>query len=270
MLRKISSLTSGVVKPQSPSEDWGRVHLWWFRRLRQRGASVTARDVLVAIASHANKTTGEAYPTIETLAGEVGISERSVRSAIREIKDAGIVTVTARNRRLRESNLYHLAIFGVPFSGETLVPVIGDSLGEDAFPVNDSDQGNQDARSGEVKRGYQRQAPCVNPHEEPLNRIEPVARVCAREGTEEIKDDEMTILLDALLESVRLCYADEETAERERDRLAKAYPEKLFTLAHHIRYAALEQIPNPVEHAELATARGETPRFSKNSTGAAA
>jgi hypothetical protein len=74
-----------------------------------------ARDVLDVLASYADKYTGEAYPAIATMAAILGVTEHAVKMAVRELKGAGIVAVTVRNRRKGESNLYHLAIFGSPF-----------------------------------------------------------------------------------------------------------------------------------------------------------
>jgi hypothetical protein len=82
--------------------------------LRERKASVTSRDVLAVLAGHASKTTRTCWPTIEIIAHTLRISTRAVIDAVGELKDAGIVNVTVRNRRKGESNLYELAFDG-PF-----------------------------------------------------------------------------------------------------------------------------------------------------------
>jgi hypothetical protein len=103
------------VKSDNRGGSFGRKYLWWTQRLRARGAGVLARDVLDVLASYADKYTGEAYPSIATIAEILGVTEHAVKMAVRELKSAGIVAVTVRNRRKGESNLYHLAIFGSPF-----------------------------------------------------------------------------------------------------------------------------------------------------------
>jgi hypothetical protein len=71
---------------------------------------VLARDVLVVISSYADKATGEAWPSIRTIAATLYVGEHAVKKAIRELVGVGIVKTFRRNRRLGESNLYRLAL----------------------------------------------------------------------------------------------------------------------------------------------------------------
>ncbi len=87
---------------------WGRVPVWWARHLRDAGASATARDVLVLLAAHASKKTGEAWPSIETMAASLHVSTRTIRRATAELKRVGLLEIQARNKRRGESNLYRL------------------------------------------------------------------------------------------------------------------------------------------------------------------
>jgi hypothetical protein len=88
---------------------FARIPLWWILTLRACGAPPATRDVLVVIASYADKKTGEAWPSVSTIAATLGIQKNAVLVAIRELKAAGILTSTPRNRRSRETNLYRLA-----------------------------------------------------------------------------------------------------------------------------------------------------------------
>jgi hypothetical protein len=132
---------------------WGRVPVWWAQRLREKRAGVVARDILIVLAAHAGKPKGDhpgqAWPSIEQIAKTLSISTRYVKKGIEELRVAGIVRTTPRNRRKRESNLYELAIDGEPFqvnesftqnesdSGEPIVQVIraeSERLGEQIEP----------------------------------------------------------------------------------------------------------------------------------------
>jgi biotin operon repressor len=97
------------------ASSWGRVYVWWIRALRKSGAGVTARDVLALLASYADKKTGRAWPSLETIAATLGIGKRSTLRAIGELKAAGILLSIPRNRRAGEANLYRLAVHGLPF-----------------------------------------------------------------------------------------------------------------------------------------------------------
>jgi DNA-binding transcriptional MocR family regulator len=61
----------------------------------------TARHVAMVIASHANRA-GLAWPSLETIATETGRSRRGVVYAVRELEDAGHVTVVARTGQASE------------------------------------------------------------------------------------------------------------------------------------------------------------------------
>jgi biotin operon repressor len=87
---------------------YGRVPLWWIVSLRASGAGIMARDVLVVIASYAEKKTGQAWPAVETIAETLGVSRRAIQRAIAELGDVGILRITRRNRRKRETNVYRL------------------------------------------------------------------------------------------------------------------------------------------------------------------
>ena len=87
---------------------FGRIPLWWIVALRDAGAGIMARDVLIVIASYADKSTGLAWPSVESISEDLGVSRRAIVKAIRELEENGIIKIARRNRRKRESNLYRL------------------------------------------------------------------------------------------------------------------------------------------------------------------
>jgi hypothetical protein len=91
---------------------WYYSRIEWTIRLCERKASPAAFAVLNGVCSYANKL-GQAWPSVETLIALLGLPARSVKRGLREVTDAGIWTVTRRNRRNREANFYQL-IFQVP------------------------------------------------------------------------------------------------------------------------------------------------------------
>lgn len=59
----------------------------------------TAKLVLYALAHRHNQETGRCDPSVVTIARDIGVSERSVQYAIRQLCDAKAITVTERKRR---------------------------------------------------------------------------------------------------------------------------------------------------------------------------
>ena len=66
---------------------------------------VVERSVLLLLAHHANKETGECFPSFATLASETYFSVRAVSRAIGRITELGILTI---DRDRRNSNTYTL------------------------------------------------------------------------------------------------------------------------------------------------------------------
>ncbi|MGA8476260.1 MAG: helix-turn-helix domain-containing protein [Candidatus Cybelea sp.] len=119
--------------------------------LRERESSVTSRDVLVVLAGHASKTTRTCWPTIETIAHTLQISTRAVIGAVGELKDAGIVDVTVRNRRKGESNLYELAFDG-PFQVNAGFIQSEAQSGEDTVHISESGEDGVHLKGAEFPR----------------------------------------------------------------------------------------------------------------------
>lgn len=74
------------------------------------------RTVLVAIASHANEYGKKCYPTLALLAGETDLTERSVRAAVKELEQLGVLAVEHR-RGWNQPNSYVIhadALAGLP------------------------------------------------------------------------------------------------------------------------------------------------------------
>jgi hypothetical protein len=55
--------------------------------------------VLIALAVHANKETGEAWPSVATLVRETGLKERAVQTALRELQEAGEISLAPGSGR---------------------------------------------------------------------------------------------------------------------------------------------------------------------------
>jgi hypothetical protein len=55
--------------------------------------------VLIALAVHANKETGEAWPSVATLERETGLKERAVQMALRELQEAGEISLAPGSGR---------------------------------------------------------------------------------------------------------------------------------------------------------------------------
>ncbi len=86
----------------------------------------TAFAVLAVLCRHANSN-GQCYPAIGTIAKTLGLSRRTVQSAIRTLECAQVISVTAKNRDGRTlSNCYHVPIA----KGETDCTHAADRTGE--------------------------------------------------------------------------------------------------------------------------------------------
>ena len=63
--------------------------------VRRWPVSSTARHVGMVIGTHANRM-GRAWPSLDTLAAETGLSRRTVSRAVAELRDADLVTIQSR------------------------------------------------------------------------------------------------------------------------------------------------------------------------------
>lgn len=75
------------------------------------GLSSRQRLVLIFLADFANDKKGYAWPSIGTLARRTGLSQSTVKRAIRDLEDAELVTVVRQSRIVtgaRFSNRYYL------------------------------------------------------------------------------------------------------------------------------------------------------------------
>lgn len=210
----------------------GRVYLWWIQALRKSGAGVTARDVLAVLASYADKKTGEAWPSIETIAATLGVRKNAVQVAIRQLKAAGILNVIPRNRRKRETNLYRFQVFN---------------------PDNVSDSNTQSPAqmADQVSKLRQNQVPGLCSNRVVNLPIEPNVRTLSEKN----RDDEALRPLVALLER---CGFNGQ-ADSEARRVSTQYPGREANIAAWLRRALDEEngIRNPLGFA--ISKRDETP-----------
>ena len=86
------------------SKDFTRARLQAADQLRRDGKlSAAARLVGLEIFSYVNEASGEAFPSEATIARRLGITDRTVRTAVKQLADAGRIKVTRRPGR---NNLY--------------------------------------------------------------------------------------------------------------------------------------------------------------------
>jgi biotin operon repressor len=86
------------------NKDFARARLQAADELRRDGKlSATARLVGLEIFSYVNQASGEAFPSEPTIARRLGITDRTVRTAVKQLTDAGHIKVTRRRGR---NNLY--------------------------------------------------------------------------------------------------------------------------------------------------------------------
>lgn len=90
---------------------FGIVPRWVARNPRLSDRAIRLYAVL---ADHADRTTGECWPTIGTLSAEAGCSESSTKRAIKELVAEGALSVTHRITESGDptSNLYHVRQVG--------------------------------------------------------------------------------------------------------------------------------------------------------------
>lgn len=72
------------------------------------GLRPTAYRLVAIIASMTNAKTGDCYPAVSTLADRLRLSEQAIRKAMRELENAGLVSVSYNAGR-NNTNIYRLA-----------------------------------------------------------------------------------------------------------------------------------------------------------------
>jgi hypothetical protein len=60
---------------------------------RQRGLSLSEYRVLMVLSEHAHADGSNSWPSVQTIAGEAEISERAARSALRVLRDRGLIEI---------------------------------------------------------------------------------------------------------------------------------------------------------------------------------
>jgi hypothetical protein len=84
---------------------FGKAMPWWACVLRNKARPFTALSVAIAISSHVNQRSGEAWASQETIARGLGISPKAVSRAVRTLVEVGVLTV---RRRRRDTNVYRV------------------------------------------------------------------------------------------------------------------------------------------------------------------
>ena len=78
-----------------------------------------AKFVLVVLADHYNDSTGECWPSVETISTITGCSRRTVLRKLKLLEQAGMI---ARKKRFNKTDLYEIAI-GDSLTGVTVSPL---------------------------------------------------------------------------------------------------------------------------------------------------
>jgi DNA-binding transcriptional ArsR family regulator len=94
------------------------------------GLTPVVRLVLLDLALFANHKTGIAYPGIDCLAKTTGLSRRAVLAAVRQLRDAGLISVERPDGVTRITNYYRFPLAGgegaphaPPHAGDAPSPV---------------------------------------------------------------------------------------------------------------------------------------------------
>lgn len=82
---------------------------WAMGAMQEARLSSVQRLVLITLAYHHHDKTGACTPSVETLAGETGLSRRAVQLATKELANTGMITLTARSvHGIQTSNQHDL------------------------------------------------------------------------------------------------------------------------------------------------------------------
>jgi hypothetical protein len=82
---------------------------WGFTVLAQERLSASERLVLLALCFHHHPQTGACFPSVETVSGYAGLSERPTQFAIRSLECRGLIKVLKRSIGGRQrANQYEL------------------------------------------------------------------------------------------------------------------------------------------------------------------
>jgi hypothetical protein len=87
---------------------------WAYRVMPQTRLQPIERAVLACLAYHHNEKTGECFPSMATIGEYVGVRERRVRDAIRDLEAWGLIC-TRRKGRPGAPAANRYALFGEPF-----------------------------------------------------------------------------------------------------------------------------------------------------------
>lgn len=93
--------------------------------------SCSERLLLHTLIMHRNAQTGECFPTVSTLAREMNVTTRTVKSAVRRLVAFGLLTVGKRKTRDGDGNTYAL---NLPAEGEIISPSNDGAEGETVAP----------------------------------------------------------------------------------------------------------------------------------------
>lgn len=135
---------------------------------REQGLPPTRRHVLLTIADAADDS-GRCWPSQRRIHELTGLSVSTIRTALREFEELGILTTTARVRsegRGRTSNLYHLGLLEALSRTDEQPPAPGDR--------SDGPTANSRRPTANSHATNRRQPAGIEPSEEPSRTVTPL------------------------------------------------------------------------------------------------
>ncbi len=143
-------------RPRPTGRPWFRIPSWIVSDGTLAELGLAVNKVLHALAYHANSKTNEAWPGVSTMSLETGLSERTVRRALRQLEEAGII-LRVRRGGGRLSARYRI-LFRSPVTGighpcqspKTPIPVASDHPNPEP-----ADRGTRDREAEKRKRQQQ-------------------------------------------------------------------------------------------------------------------
>lgn len=143
------------------TNDAAREKLSWIQLVaRDHRVSPAAVRLAVVIAGYVHRDTGDAWPSHARLAGDIGMTDRSVRSLVDKLVSAGFITVTSGGGR-KVSNRYRLTNPEAQFR-------LSDGKPGNAIPGLQTETRKSVALNPEISRAKTRKPTSDEPVEEPI------------------------------------------------------------------------------------------------------
>ena len=108
-------------KSEAHNKNWfAKVHM---QVIRDRDLSNGDKLVYCDLAGYANSKTGECYPSMQTIANDLSMSDRTVKRAIKTLVNKGYIRKVRKGQGRRKTNLYFLPLLkGEATNGDKSAP----------------------------------------------------------------------------------------------------------------------------------------------------